>query len=321
MSRARPRAAAILSGLFLIGGFAVLGAGTAGAVPTSETFSFTGEQASFTVPADVCELTIDAFGAQGGAGSIIEGDNGVFSERVGDELGAQQIEGEPGVGGPGGQVTATVPVTPGETLTILAGGAGGDADGNTAGAGGFNGGGDGGTGSEDGGGGGGGGGSSSVSRGNEALAIAGGGGGGGGFEEGGDGGAGGGPGTDGADAGDSVATGGQAGGAGGAAGTGDVNGTPGSPGAGGTGASALDSGGGGGGGATGGGGGGGNEDEADSGGGGGGGGSGFGPDDGFSANGVRAGDGEVVITYDPEAGSCPVAEAPEAVVVTPRFTG
>lgn len=209
------------------------------------------------------------------------------------DVGVQDVGAlQAGDGGLGGHVAAQIEVTPGEALTVTVGGAGGDGafveDSAVGGAGGFNGGGDGG----------------------------------GDDDTDGPGGAGGGPGTDGEDAGDSVATGGQSGGNGGAEGTGDVDGSPGSPGTGGAGATALDSGGGGGGGATGGGGGGGNEEPDDAGGGGGGGGSGFGPAGAVSENGVQAGDGAVTITYDPEAGGCPVEPEPAAAVpVAPRFAG
>lgn len=291
MGSFRRRVLAIGSGALLAGGFVAMGTGPATAAPVEESFTFTGASETFTVPDDVCVLNVDAFGAQGGAG-LFEGMASVEGER--SDVGAQDIGAlQAGDGGLGGHVAAQIEVTPGEALTVTVGGAGGDGafvdDSAVGGAGGFNGGGDGG--------------------GDDGTDGPGGGGGGGGFEEGGAGGAGGGPGTDGEDAGESVATGGQSGGNGGAEGTGDVDGSPGSPGTGGAGATALDSGGGGGGGATG-------------GGGGGGGGSGFGPAGAVSENGVQAGDGAVTITYDPEAGGCPVEPEPAAAVpVSPRFAG
>ena len=42
--------------------------GTAAAQPTTQTFSFTGGAQSFTVPENVCQITVDAFGAEGGDG-------------------------------------------------------------------------------------------------------------------------------------------------------------------------------------------------------------------------------------------------------------
>ncbi|HEX5502791.1 MAG TPA: PxKF domain-containing protein, partial [Thermomicrobiales bacterium] len=101
-------------------------AGSAGATGTCNTtagstictFGYTGAAQTWTVPDGVTQVTLDVFGAQGGY--------------------------ESAQGGNGGRATATVAVTPGETLTIVVGGvghspfSGGDA------LGGFNGGGNGG---------------------------------------------------------------------------------------------------------------------------------------------------------------------------------
>ncbi|HYF45630.1 MAG TPA: glycine-rich protein, partial [Acidimicrobiales bacterium] len=132
----------------------------------TETFEFTGASEDFVVPADVCEVTIEAFGAQGGPGNAGE---------------------EPGLGG---SATASIAVTPGETLVVTVGGQGApgqpeetveaasDADvegaspeggGGLGGAGGFNGGGDGGGNAENEDGGGGGGGASDVRQGGDGL--------------------------------------------------------------------------------------------------------------------------------------------------------
>lgn len=124
----------------------------------------------WVVPDNVCEVSITAAGAQGGAGSPADG----------------QVSTLPG--GQGAVAHSRVTVTPGETLRIRVGGAGGDGvwdeTATEGGAGGFNGGGDGGAGGPDGGGGGGGGGGASdVRQGGDGLAdriVVGGGGGGGG---------------------------------------------------------------------------------------------------------------------------------------------
>ena len=63
----------------------------AGAEPVTETFGFTGAAQSFTVPADVCAITVTARGAAGGTGA-------------GDE--------ENAVGGLGGEAIATLTVEP-----------------------------------------------------------------------------------------------------------------------------------------------------------------------------------------------------------------
>ena len=79
----------------------------------SRTFRYTGARQNFTVPTGVTRVTVEALGASGGAA------------------------GDPG--GLGGMVTATIPVTPGESLDIYVGGAG-----SKYGGGGYNGGGSGG---------------------------------------------------------------------------------------------------------------------------------------------------------------------------------
>jgi hypothetical protein len=135
----------------------------------SQTFNFTGAAQTFTVPAGVTQLTISAFGAQGGAGAL----------------------GAP-AGGLGGSVSAKITVTPGEILTINVGGVGGNGNnvGPVVGAGGFNGGASAGAGTIPGGGGGG---ASDVRQGGAGLAnrvvVAGGGGGSGPLAQGGVGGA------------------------------------------------------------------------------------------------------------------------------------
>jgi hypothetical protein len=278
---------------------AVAFGGIAGAEPVVETFEYTGGPQELSVPAGVCQVAVDAFGAGGGDG-----------QPAGDQL---------GFGAPGGRATATLAVTPGEVLQVNVGGQGADGAAGTGGTGGFNGGGDGGDGPNAGAGGGG---ASDVRRGASALVIAAGGGGGGGGGQdpplmSGDGGAGGEFGEDGGDI-QNGATGGLSGGNGG---TGGLNGGgDGGPGFGGDGGDAdgkgsFQGGGGGGAGATGGGGGGSSIEL--NGGGGGGGGSSLGPAGVTFETGVQDGDGVVTITYDLAAGGCP----PVPVVVAPRFTG
>jgi Glycine rich protein len=307
-----------------------VGGSGAAAAPTTEQFDFTGAAQEFTVPANVCQITVDAYGAAGGD---------FPSSEEGDEV----------AGGQGGRATATLAVTPGEVLQVNVGGRGDDApneeivppapaagpgesvrfgNGNPGAAGGFNGGGDGGADENDDPAAGGGGGSDVRQGGfdlvNRAV-VAGGGGGAGGNDDAGAGGDGGGS------TGDDGSPGGippnVAGGDGGTQSSGGEGGggnaVAGTPGQGGQGGSATDGGGGGGGGGLfGGGGGAADATEAeDDGGGGGGGGSGVGPAGVAFETGVREGDGVVTITYDPDAGGCPAAAAAIAVVVEPRFTG
>ncbi|MGC2633506.1 MAG: glycine-rich protein, partial [Candidatus Cybelea sp.] len=146
-----------------------------------QNFFYTDAEQTFTVPAGVTTVRIDAKGASGGGASGSEG------SRV--------------TAGPGGEVKATIPVTPGERLGIFVGGAGETGDsGGSGGSGGYNGGAPGGAESY-GGEGAGGGGASDVRQGSVKLShrivIAGGGGGAGGthygfYEGGGSGGLGGG---------------------------------------------------------------------------------------------------------------------------------
>lgn len=176
MSGVRCLAAAVLAAVGLTGMCAVALAGPAGAdsLPSncsqaadstlvSCTFGFSGNAQSFTVPAGVRSINVDALGASGGDGS--------------------SRDPHP-LGGLGAQVEGTLAVTPGVTLQVNVGGQGG-TDGSTTG--GWNGGGGGGgrCGScRDVSVGGGGGGASDVRDGSDALAdrllVAAGGGGGGG---------------------------------------------------------------------------------------------------------------------------------------------
>lgn len=305
------------SRLFALWGATALLAGSGIAAPVGaqasgeQVFEFTGEVATFVVPDDVCRITIDAYGASGGAGA----------------LGANPVT----PGGLGARATGTIDVTPGEPLAIVVGGAGGDAAAPLPGRGGFGGGGDGGRGDD---GitdprpgytsGGGGGGASSVSRDGEALLVAAGGGGGGGWVDGGAGGHGGEVGEDGQD-GSVRSSGGRAGGHGGAGGTSDADdpehgedGQDGAPGAGGAGGyGVVDGGGGGGGGAMGGGGG---AGMTSNGGGGGGGGSSAGPAGTVFETGVREGDGLITLTWVVGDGCPPVppdSTAPPADAAEP----
>ncbi|MEY2420981.1 MAG: hypothetical protein QOI95_1048 [Acidimicrobiaceae bacterium] len=267
------------------------GANTALPVPVTQSFSAPGTF-DFVVPAGVTTITVDAFGAAGGKISSKEG-------------------------GLGGRATATIAVTPGETLQINVGGAGGDVVGKfnpTRGLAGINGGGTGGQGSSGSGGtgAGGGGGASDVRQGGTSftnrVVVAGGGGGAAPQTTNTGAGAGGGlQGTAGATSGTrpSDGVGGGAGtqtsgGSGGGAGTTPPGFTPGLDGTAGTGGTGgddngvegNDGGGGGGGGWFGGGGGGGGEMA-----GAGGGGSGHGPAGTTFESGVRAGDGMVTLSF------------------------
>ena len=77
------------------------------------TFAYTGSVQSYTVPAGVTSLTVDASGAGGGI-----------------------YPGGVGTAGAGGRMLATIPVTPGQVLNIVVGGAGGNSQYNRSGSGG-----------------------------------------------------------------------------------------------------------------------------------------------------------------------------------------
>jgi hypothetical protein len=136
------------------------------------TCSYTGGPQTFTVPQGFSSVSLDVMGGQGG------------SDNTGN------------TGGEGGEISGSIPVTAGEQLVVVAGGAGQAASTTTGGIGGYGGGGTGGSGPGDetdipyGGAGGGGGGSFVYKQGGPLLAAAGGGG--GGSENGRDGGSGGG---------------------------------------------------------------------------------------------------------------------------------
>lgn len=252
------------------------------------TFSLSGAPESFTVPTGVTSISATVAGGSGGAGHE-------------DNLGG----GQPDPGGDGGKVAASVPVTSGESLTVVVGGKGTDGlpVGSTdpTAAGGY-GGGASAVNLQNAGSDGAGGGGSFLFRGADVL-VAAGGGGGGGYQAGGTGGAGG-PGNDGSaggpagvgGGGGTAASGGVGGTAGGTSGSGPASG-PSTFGTGGEGADNCPLGGGGGGGYYGGGSGG-CQTPANLGYGGGGGGSGFlAAGITASSTGTNTGDGSVTLTY------------------------
>jgi hypothetical protein len=100
LARVRRRPAAAGAGLSVA--LLLVGAGSAQAA--TQSFSSTG-QSSFTVPANVTSLQVQAIGGSGG--NVVNSSGSVISS-----------------GGEGRQVTATIPVTPGEVLFIEVGGNG-----------------------------------------------------------------------------------------------------------------------------------------------------------------------------------------------------
>ena len=102
---------AVAGAAALIGGLLPAGAGTA---PITEAEFVEPGSFEFPVPADVCEITVEANGASGGTGSN------------GDGLGQ--------TGGTGGQAIGTVATIPGEALSIVVGDRGDNGSGTQGGA-------------------------------------------------------------------------------------------------------------------------------------------------------------------------------------------
>lgn len=102
---------------------AITFSGVTNAISKTATFNFTGGVQTWTVPAGVTSITIDALGAAGGLNSA----ETRFADRPGY----------------GARVQATLTVTPGQVLNIYAGGLGNNGDSVAGGLGGYNGGGNG----------------------------------------------------------------------------------------------------------------------------------------------------------------------------------
>lgn len=96
-------------GTVMAGGFAYYVGGVSGSATESSTSFSTPGTTTWNVPSGVSIITVELWGAGGGGGG--GGDSGAG-----------------GAGGGGGYASATIPVTPLETLTIDVGGAGGAGD-------------------------------------------------------------------------------------------------------------------------------------------------------------------------------------------------
>lgn len=167
--------------LGLVGGSTLFVGSANAALPEATTFVYSGEAENYVVGSNVCGVEIVAAGAQGGMSSY-EGGGLEFAALADPSDAPTKVP-----GGLGGSATATVTVTPGETLVVRVGGQGQEGtEQGGGGTGGWNGGGNGGGNAEvpevsEGGGGGGGGGASDVRQGGDTLSnrvVVGGGGGG-----------------------------------------------------------------------------------------------------------------------------------------------
>ena len=125
----------------------------AGAIPSSSaSFGATGSPQALVVPSGVVGVTAELSGAGGGQGY---------------DAADEALTG----GATGGWVVATLATTPGSTLEVTVGGAGGDGSSELSGSGGYNGGGDGSYDGETGAGGGGGGGATDIRSGSCATSL------------------------------------------------------------------------------------------------------------------------------------------------------
>ena len=106
------------AGLALAGAVTAAAPAVADTLPTSQTFGYNGTYQYLTVPADVHEVHLTAWGGNGGAGGA---NNGLYAAP----------------GGMGALINLDAPVSPGDLLVIEVGAKGGDASEQTAGAGGY----------------------------------------------------------------------------------------------------------------------------------------------------------------------------------------
>jgi hypothetical protein len=112
------------AGLALAGAVTAVSAAVPAAadtLPTSQTFGYNGTYQYLTVPADVHEVHLTAWGGSGGNGGAGGVNNGLYAAP----------------GGLGALINLDAPVSPGDLLVIEVGAKGGDASGQTAGAGGY----------------------------------------------------------------------------------------------------------------------------------------------------------------------------------------
>src|SRR5260370_1548411 len=143
---------AVAGAIALGGSWLVAASPPAGAAPQSTSFAFSGGSVPFTVPPGVCSITFDAFGAQGGDGTVDNvarfegaGSSGRSAQTGHTQASAAVHTAQTASGGLGGHESGTLTVTPGQTLTVSVRGHGSDGPSLIGGTGGFNGGATGGT--------------------------------------------------------------------------------------------------------------------------------------------------------------------------------
>jgi hypothetical protein len=121
----------VAASVILASGCDIGGSGSSAYLISQRVFPYTGDPQEFVVPAGVTSISVSAYGASGGDGWNADGAGSTAGRR-----------------GLGGNIQATLDVTPGETLCLYVGGAGVDGAPRTSnwppsGTGGWNGGGDG----------------------------------------------------------------------------------------------------------------------------------------------------------------------------------
>ncbi len=94
-----------------------VGAASTPVGPREQVFNATGAMQHYVVPQGICEVSIDAFGAQGGEGSLMHS----VGIGVGGPHGFIVL---PQPGGKGARASSIISVTPGETLDVAVGGKG-----------------------------------------------------------------------------------------------------------------------------------------------------------------------------------------------------
>jgi Bacterial Ig-like domain (group 3)/Glycine rich protein len=94
----------------------------------TETYEFTGEPESFTVPEGIEAINVDALGAAGGYGGISVEPIRNTVTRAAASPALSTPSGSFAPGGAGGEVQASIPVSAGQTLTVTVGGTGANSE-------------------------------------------------------------------------------------------------------------------------------------------------------------------------------------------------
>src|SRR5260370_38544924 len=120
---------AVAGAIALGGSWLVAASPPAGAAPQSTSFAFSGGSVPFTVPPGVCSITFDAFGAQGGDGTVDNvarvdgtGSSGRSAQTGHTQASAAGHTAQTASGGLGGHADVPLTLTPGQALPVSVGG-------------------------------------------------------------------------------------------------------------------------------------------------------------------------------------------------------